>query len=95
MESVKPYTMSLAEAEQARQDRLNEVGTEPPCPFCGRPRVSRSSYIRCNPCGVNWLNEEMNLPNYLEMDPRVSRAAAARMGKCQPPIAEPLAEPAK
>ena len=37
-----------------REQRLDEPGTEPPCPFCQRPRVKRSSYIRCNPCGMNW-----------------------------------------
>ena len=78
-----------------REERLNEVGTEPPCPFCQKPRVTRSNYIRCNPCGVNWLNEEMHLPNYLSRDPRVSRAEAALMGKCQPPTAEPPAENAE
>ena len=44
--------------EQLRQDRLNEAGTEPPCPFCQKPRVKRSDYIRCNSCGVNWLDGE-------------------------------------
>lgn len=47
--------MMLEEQEAARQARLNEVGTMPPCPFCSRPRVERSDYIRCNPCGVNWI----------------------------------------
>jgi ribosomal protein L37AE/L43A len=70
-------TMTLKEQEEARQERLNEVGSEPPCPFCQRQRVSRSDYIRCNPCGVNWLNEEMHLPNYLSADPRVARRAVA------------------
>jgi hypothetical protein len=60
-----------------RQQRLSEKGTEPPCPFCHRPRVSRSDYIRCLACGINWLNEEMHLPNYLERDPRVARKEAA------------------
>ena len=41
-----------------RKDRLNEVGTEPPCPHCQRPRVKRSDYIRCNPCGANWMDGE-------------------------------------
>lgn len=39
-----------------REERLNEVGTMPPCPMCGRPRVERSCYIRCNPCALNWEN---------------------------------------
>lgn len=37
-------------------ERLNEAGTEPPCPLCQRPRVRRSSYVRCNPCGANWFD---------------------------------------
>lgn len=40
--------------QMTREQRLAEVGSEPPCPQCGRPRVKRSSYIRCNPCGMNW-----------------------------------------
>lgn len=47
--------MTYEEQEQARAERLAEVGTMPPCPFCGRPRVERSDYIRCNPCGINWI----------------------------------------
>ena len=65
--------------EANRLDRLNEVGTEPPCPFCQRPRVLRSSYIRCNPCGINWLVEEMHLRDYLNLDPRVCRSESVRM----------------
>lgn len=71
-----------------RQERLNELGSEPPCPRCGKARVSRSDYIRCNPCGVNWLNEEMHLPNYLERDPRVARREAARMASGIKPTAD-------
>lgn len=71
--------MTNEEKDQARLERLSEVGTEPPCPFCRRPRVERSDYIRCNPCGINWLNEEMHLPGYLDKDPRVARKEAVRM----------------
>ena len=52
--NVEQKMMTYEEQEQARQERLSEVGTEPDCPFCGKPRVARSSYIRCNQCGVNW-----------------------------------------
>jgi ribosomal protein L37AE/L43A len=55
-----------------------EVGTMPPCPFCRKPRVARSDYLRCNLCGVNWLAEEMSLPDYLNLDPRVARARMAK-----------------
>jgi hypothetical protein len=38
------------------------------CPFCGKPRSPRSDYIRCQPCGVNWLEgEDVN------RDPRTDR----------------------
>lgn len=65
--------LTYEEQEANRQDRLNEVGTEPPCPFCQRPRVSRPAgqYIRCNPCGTNWLNGED-----ISVDPRKERKAA-------------------
>ena len=62
----------------ALKEQINtEVGTEEPCLFslCGHaPRVRRSDYIRCNKCGVNWLDEERHLRNYLNRNP-----AAARM----------------
>lgn len=74
-----------------REERINEAGTEPACLFCQRPRVSRSDYIRCNHCGVNWLNEEMHLENYLFSDPRVRRREAARTAGGIKPTAEPPA----
>lgn len=74
--------------EQSRKAMLGEKGTEPPCPFCGTPRVARSDYIRCGPCAVNWLNEEMSLPGYLERDPRVVRQEAARTGNGTKPTAD-------
>lgn len=61
-------TMPNEEREAMRKIRLGEVGTEPPCPFCQRPRVRRSDYIRCNPCGLNWLDGED-----LTKDPQLSR----------------------
>jgi|HubBroStandDraft_6_1064221.scaffolds.fasta_scaffold73572_3 hypothetical protein len=73
-----------------REERLAEAGTEPPCPFCPTPRVSRSTYIRCNQCGVNWLDEEMHLPDYLNRDPRVCRSEAARTVSGTSPTAEQL-----
>lgn len=77
MEHFKMVTRE--ETEGAKAERLAEVGTMPPCPFCKRPRVQRSTYIRCNPCGTNWLQEEMDLPNYLNRNPAVARSEAARM----------------
>ena len=81
-------TMTHEQQEAARRERLAEVGTEPPCPFCQKPRVSRSDYIRCNKCGANWLNEEMHLPNYLNLDPRTARRVAALMGNGTKPTAD-------
>ena len=86
--------LTYPDQEANRKDRLNEVGTEPDCPFCKKPRVSRSDYIRCNLCGINWLNEEMNLPNYLNLDPRVSRREAAPMVSGMPRTAVQQAESA-
>ena len=64
--------------EAWRHHLMTEEGTEPPCPFCQTPRVTRSSYIRCNQCGVNWLDEERKLsPDYLDKDPRLSRPRVA------------------
>lgn len=81
--------------EANRLERMNEAGTEPSCPFCQKPRVARSDYIRCNPCGVNWLNEEMHLAfkgkPYLEVDPRLARSEAVRTAIVMQPTADTLA----
>ena len=62
---------SLTEMFQAIKDSLNAPGTLSPCPFCGVPRHQRSDYVRCQPCGVNWLaGEDLN------KDPRNARMAA-------------------
>jgi ribosomal protein L37AE/L43A len=48
--------MTLAELLcQSKEERLAEVGNGPSCPYCQRPRVTRSTYIRCNLCGMNWF----------------------------------------
>ena len=49
-----------------------------PCPFCQKPRSQRSDYVRCSPCGINWLQSEMGLPNYLNRNPSACRSEAAR-----------------
>lgn len=87
--------MTKEESEAARREMLAEAGTEPPCPWCGRPRVLRSDYIRCNPCGTNWLASEMGLPDYLSLDPRVARTKNARMATSMRPTAEQRAESAE
>ena len=66
--------LTFEEQIAASQKALNEVGSEPPCPFCHRARVLRSDYIRCNPCGMNWLVSEMHLPNYLNRNPAAARS---------------------
>lgn len=66
--AVKMITEEQQEA--ARQAYFGEKGTEPPCPFCQKPRVKRSDYIRCLPCGVNWLQGEN-----IFADPRIERHA--------------------
>jgi len=80
--------LTYEEQERMRQEAVNEVGTEPPCPFCRKLRVARSDYVRCNGCGVNWLNEEMHLPNYLDSDPRVARRKAVLTATGTKPIAD-------
>ena len=72
-------TLTYEQQEANRKDRLAEVGTMPPCPFCKKPRVERSDYIRCLPCGINWLLEESHLPNYLDRNPASCRAEARRL----------------
>jgi len=50
---------------------LDEIycgGEQPPCPYCGVPRVSRIGYIRCSRCGINWIGNEA-----LHKDPRSER----------------------
>lgn len=69
--------LTTEDQEALRRDRLAEVGTLSPCPFCQRPRVQRSTYVRCNPCGINWLDEEMHLPNYLHRNPAACRSEEA------------------
>lgn len=52
----------------SREERLAEGGTLAACPMCGVLRVQRSDYIRCNPCGVNWLAGEN-----LDAHPKIER----------------------
>jgi hypothetical protein len=88
----KMVVMTDGEREARRQAVLNELGKEPPCPFCGRPRVARSSYIRCQRCGINWLDEEMGLRDYLNRNPSACRWEAAHMGTGTKLTAAPLGE---
>jgi hypothetical protein len=89
-----PRMMTYEEQEQLRQDRLGEVGTEPPFPSCGRARVKRSDYTRCNPCGLNWLKGED-----LTRDPRLTRMMATGLTRTEPsggaPTAKSTTKPAK
>jgi ribosomal protein L37AE/L43A len=58
------------------KDRMSEVGTEPPCPFCQRPRVKRSDYVRCTYCGLNWLRDQN-----LSRNPNLNIRDIARLEK--------------
>jgi hypothetical protein len=46
-------------------------GKEAPCPFCKKPRLRRSTYVRCAGCGINWNDGEL-----LDRDPSIERRAA-------------------
>jgi hypothetical protein len=72
--------MTEGERESLRELRRNETGTMPPCPWCGRPRVQRSDYVRCCRCGVNWLDGQD-----LNRDPRLS--PTLQPGQPTPPTA--------
>jgi len=50
-------------------EEIRNGGKQPPCPFCGVPRVQRSDYIRCCRCGINWMAGEA-----LDKDPRNVRS---------------------
>lgn len=67
-----------------REQRLNESGDQPPCPFCLRPRVTRSTYIRCNPCGVNWSTRKEDEED-ISKDPRLSRPSITLIMAIKPP----------
>jgi hypothetical protein len=73
----KGIMLEEPDREVLREQRRNEPGSESPCPFCKRPRVRRDvgRYVRCNPCGINWLDEENIFPEYLDQDPTISRHA--------------------
>lgn len=62
--------LTLEDQEANRQDRLSEAGMMPACPFCHKPRVERSDYIRCSPCATNWLDGED-----ISKDPRIERSS--------------------
>ena len=61
----------LEKFAKERAAAMREVGTLAPCPKCSTPRVQRSDYIRCNTCGLNWLDGED-----LNSDPRIARVRA-------------------
>lgn len=71
--------MTIGQQQDAsRAERLAEVGSEPPCPFCQRPRVKRSSYIRCNPCGLNWGKDQATDRHPLATQPTASTTQELR-----------------
>jgi uncharacterized Zn finger protein (UPF0148 family) len=52
----------------AKENREGGEMKDSPCPLCKRPLSQRSDYVRCNPCGVNFLPGED-----LDKDPRPER----------------------
>ena len=74
---IEPENLLRKHLLEWREQLAREVGTESPCPFCGEPRVRRSDYIRCNLDGINWLDEERHLPDYLNRNPAAARSAAS------------------
>ncbi len=58
-----------------RETKVGGALTSLPCPFCGLPRCERSSYIRCQRCGINWSPGDE-----LDRDPRMSGLPRATGG---------------
>ena len=72
MIEVNPTVHSTITPWLLEQKRLQNLpGTLSPCPFCQTPRQLRSDYIRCTPCGINWLKGED-----LNHDPSIERHKA-------------------
>lgn len=81
IDDIKKWMVEMPE----QLKRENTVGgdlKDLPCPFCKRPRSQRSTYIRCNPCGTNWLPGEDP-----SKDPRIERydKTLAEVRKASPP----------
>ncbi len=68
------YEEILATKEKVmRETREGGELKELPCPFCQKPRSQRSDYIRCQPCGLNWLDGEDYSKNpHLSREPYLS-----------------------
>ena len=57
--TIPMNSVSEAQLEEARRERMREIEQggdlkHLPCPYCGLPRCTRSDYIRCSKCGLNW-----------------------------------------
>lgn len=58
-----------------KENREGGELTDLPCPFCGKPRSQRSDYVRCQPCGLNWLEgEDMSKSPLVSREPFLSSA---------------------
>lgn len=64
----------------SREEALKEIREggelkDLPCPLCGKPRSQRSDYVRCSPCGMNWMEgEDLNKSPLLSREPYLSSA---------------------
>lgn len=70
--------MEMLKREITEGGELKEL----PCPICLKPRSQRSDYIRCSPCGLNWLEGED-----LSKSPLLSRAPYLATKSSKPELA--------
>ena len=64
-------TKKLIEKENREGGDLKHL----PCPFCHKPRSQRSDYVRCQPCGINWLQgEDLSRHPLVSREPYLSSA---------------------
>lgn len=66
--STEAQAIGLVRAKIEQENKVGGDLTDLPCPFCKKPRSQRSTYIRCQPCGINWLAGEDPAT-----DPRIDR----------------------
>ncbi len=94
-----------AELEKILREEVQVGGdlVDLPCPVCGLPRCSRSDYIRCSRCAINWMDgDELTKNPTMERYQKMVRAApkkAAQKAEAKPepvpplPVSSPLAVP--
>jgi ribosomal protein L37AE/L43A len=57
--TIPMNSVNEADLKALRDERQAEIQAggdrdDLPCPYCKRPRSTRSDYIRCSFCGKNW-----------------------------------------